>query len=230
MLPAQAANESGDRPWRALALGRHPATRSFLVFMDYSKLSTQELERLARSIHPGAWAIEPERPLSTLLGSCVAVCLFDPQTRMGGLNHFMLPNIRRSSHHDEVDTLLSGDYAMESLLNALLVKGAKKPRLQAKAFGGGTIINTDGPLMSIGQRNASFTKEWLDREGIPLLASDFLGPWSRKLLFLPATGDVFCRRMVTNMATADVIAREEKSYAETLLQKARPTDKKIELF
>ena len=197
--------------------------------MDYHKLSPLELERQARSIHPGAWAIEPAQPLSTLLGSCVAVCLFDPQSRVGGLNHFMLPNIRRSSH-DEVDSLLSGDYAMESLLNALLSRGAKKPRLQAKAFGGGTIINTEGPLMSIGQRNASFTKEWLGREGIPLLASDFLGPWSRKVLFLPATGDAYCRRMVTNMATAVVIAREEKSYADTLLQKTKPSDKKIELF
>jgi len=197
--------------------------------MDYSKLPSQEIERLARTIHPGAWAIEPERPLSTLLGSCVAVCLFDPQTHIGGLNHFMLPNIRRGSN-DDVDTLLSGSFAMESLLNALLQKGAKKVRLQAKAFGGGTIINTSGPSMSIGLRNAEFTKEWLEREGIPLLASDFLGPWSRKVLFLPATGDVFCRRMVTNMVTAETIAREEQTYASTLVQKPKSTEKKIELF
>ena len=197
--------------------------------MDYSKLSSQEIERLARTIHPGAWAIEPERPLATLLGSCVAVCLFDPHARVGGLNHFMLPNIRRGSN-DDVDTLLSGSYAMEALLNALLQRGAKKVRLQAKAFGGGTIINTSGPLMSIGTRNADFTKEWLQREGIPLLASDFLGPWSRKVLFVPTTGDAFCRRMVTNMATAEVIAREEKSYADTLVQKPKTTEKKIELF
>lgn len=197
--------------------------------MDYSKLPSQEIERLARTIHPGAWAIEPERPLSTLLGSCVAVCLFDPQSRVGGLNHFMLPTIRRGSN-DDVDSLLSGSYAMEALLNALLQRGAKKVRLQAKAFGGGTIINTSGPLMSIGVRNAEFTKEWLGREGIPLLAADFLGPWSRKVLFLPASGDVFCRRMVTNMATAEVITREEQSYATTLVQKTGSTDKKIELF
>ena len=197
--------------------------------MDYSKLSSQEIERLARTIHPGAWAIEPERPLATLLGSCVAVCLFDPHTRVGGLNHFMLPTIRRGSN-DDVDTLLSGSYAMEALLNALLQRGAKKVRLQAKAFGGGTIINTSGPMMSIGSRNADFTKEWLQREGIPLLASDFLGPWSRKVLFVPTTGDAFCRRMVTNMATAEVIAREEKSYADTLVQKPKTTEKKIELF
>ncbi len=196
--------------------------------MDYSKLPSKEIERLARTIHPGAWAIEPERPLATLLGSCVAVCLFDPQSRVGGLNHFMLPNIRRGQN-DDVDTLLSGDFAMESLLNALLMKGAKKMRLQAKAFGGGTIIDTTD-ARTIGMRNADFAKEWLHREGIPLLSSDFLGPWSRKVLFLPTTGDAFSRRMVTNMATADVIAREERAYAETLLQKQKPVANKVELF
>ncbi len=198
--------------------------------MDYSTLPSKEIERLSRAIHPGAWAIESERPMSTLLGSCVAVCLFDPQSRIGGLNHFMLPNMMRGQHGD-VDSLLSGDFAMESLLNALLQKGAKKVRLQAKAFGGGTIIDTrPGTSLSIGMRNANFTKEWLSREGISLLSSDFLGPWSRKVLFLPNTGDAYCRRIVTNMTTAEVIAREERAYAETLVQKAKPSENKIELF
>ena len=194
--------------------------------MDYSQLPSKEIERLSRNIHPGAWAIEVERPLSTLLGSCVAVCLFDPKMKIGGINHFMLPNMGRGGNKD-VDSLLSGDYAMESLLNAMLNKGAKKAQLQAKAFGGGTIIETS---LSIGMRNASFTKEWLAREGIPLKSSDFLGPWSRKVLFLPGTGDVFCRRLVTNMVTATEIDREERAYAATLVKKPATTDKKIELF
>jgi chemotaxis protein CheD len=194
--------------------------------MDYSQLPSKEIERLSRNIHPGAWAIEVERPLSTLLGSCVAVCLFDPKMKIGGINHFMLPNMARGKNND-VDSLLSGDYAMESLLNAMLNKGAKKAQLQAKAFGGGTIIETS---LSIGMRNASFTKEWLAREGIPLISSDFLGPWSRKVLFLPGTGDVFCRRLVTNMVTATEIDREERAYAATLVKKPATTDKKIELF
>ena len=197
--------------------------------MDYASLPAKEIERLAHSVHPGAWAIENERPLSTLLGSCVAVCLFDPALRIGGLNHFMLPDMGRSRNGD-VDSLLSGNFAMEALLNALLVKGAKKVRLQAKAFGGGTIIDTDGGSLSIGMRNANFTKEWLAREGIPLVSSDFLGPWSRKVLFLPSNGEAFCKRLVTNMAAADVIAREERAYAQSLRQQPKAVEKKIELF
>ena len=197
--------------------------------MDYSKLPAKEVERYARNVHPGAWSIDTELPLATLLGSCVAVCLFDPVLKIGGINHFMLPDMARSKHGD-IDSLLSGNFAMEALLNALLSRGAKKARLQAKAFGGGTIIDTDSGSLSIGMRNASFTKDWLKREGIPLLSSDFLGPWSRKIIFLPTTGDAFCKRMVTNMATAEVIAREERAYAETLQQKSQVPEKKIELF
>ncbi|WP_265943625.1 chemotaxis protein CheD [Dechloromonas sp. A34] len=188
--------------------------------MDYSKLRFQGIERLARSINPGTWAVESERPLSTLLGSCVAVCLVDSQTRIGGLNHFMLPNLRRNGNAP-LDALLFGSHAMEALLDALLQRGARKERLQAKAFGGGTIIDSGGESPSIGLRNAEFAKEWLARQGIPLLAADFLGPWSRKVLFLPITGEVFCRRLVTSMATAEVIAREEASYAAKLISAAK---------
>ena len=197
--------------------------------MDYASLPAKEIERYARNVQPGAWAVDAQQPLSTLLGSCVAVCLFDPLLKVGGINHFMLPDMGRSKHGD-VDSLLSGNFAMEALLNALLGKGAKKVRLQAKAFGGGTIIDTDAGSLSIGMRNANFAKEWLARESIPLKSSDFLGPWSRKIIFLPSNGEVFCKRLVTNMANAEVIAREERAYAETLLQKPKAVDKKIELF
>ena len=197
--------------------------------MDYASLPPREIERHARNIHPGAWTVDAQQPLMTLLGSCVAVCLFDPHLKIGGINHFMLPDMGRSRNGD-VDSLLSGNFAMEALLNALLGKGAKKVRLQAKAFGGGTIIDAGESSLSIGVRNANFAKEWLIREGIPLVSSDFLGPWSRKIIFLPFNGEVFCKRLVTNMATADVIAREEKAYADTLRQKTRTPDKKIELF
>jgi len=197
--------------------------------LDYASLPVKDIERFSRVVQPGAWLVDSEKPMSTLLGSCVAVCLFDPLLKIGGLNHFMLPDMGRSRYGD-IDSMLSGNFAMEALLNGLLTKGAKKVRLQAKAFGGGTIIDTDGGALSIGMRNANFAKEWLVREAIPLRSSDFLGPWSRKIIFLPFNGEAFCKRLVTNMANAEVIAREERAYARTLLQKAQTVDKRIELF
>ena len=195
---------------------------------DVVKLQAKEIERLARNVQPGAWSVDTEKPLSTLLGSCVAVCLFDPALKIGGINHFMLPEMGRSKYGD-VDSLLSGNFAMEALLNALLAQGARKARIQAKAFGGGTIIETSGQSLAIGQRNARFARDWLQREGIPIVASDFLGPWSRKVLFVPSNGDAWCKRIVTSHATAEVIAREERAYAATLAA-ARPQANNVELF
>jgi chemotaxis protein CheD len=197
--------------------------------LDYARLPVKEIERYARVVQPGAWLVDSDKPMATLLGSCVAVCLFDPLLKIGGINHFMLPEMGRRKNGD-VDSLLSGNFAMETLLNALLVKGAKKVRLQAKAFGGGTIIDTDGDSPSIGLRNANFAKEWLAREGIALCSSDFLGPWSRKIVFLPFNGEAFCKRLVTTMANAEVIAREERAYAQTLRQKPKAADRRVELF
>ena len=198
--------------------------------MDYAKLSSAEIERMARSIGPGGCIVEAARPISTLLGSCVAVCLFDPGAQVGGMNHFMLPQMSRSRHSDE-DVLLAGDACMEALLNAMLVRGAARHRIKAKAFGGGNVIECNLPsTLSIGKKNADFTCEWLDREGIPLLAKDFLGPWSRKVLFVPQSGDVWCKRMTTNLINAQALKREEEAYAASLLQKPPPAEKKIELF
>lgn len=185
----------------------------------------KDFERIARNINPGGWAIETSQPIATLLGSCVAVCLFDPKLRIGGMNHFLLPSSSRSS--SDVDVILNGDYSMEVLVNALLNKGAQKSRLVAKAFGGGTIISSI--KMAIGERNSSFAKEWLEREGIPLLASDFNGPWSRKVVFVPQTGDAFCRRIASTQANAEDVVKAEQAYESSLATKKEPP-KKIELF
>ena len=186
-----------------------------------------DFERIAKNIHPGGWGIESERPLATLLGSCVAVCMFDPVIRIGGMNHFLLPSCR-ASDNAEVDIILNGDYSMEVLVNGMLNKGAKKIRLVAKVFGGGNIlssINTD-----IGGRNSAFAFEWLECEGITLASSDCNGPWSRKVVFVPRTGDAFCRRIPTSETIASQAAKKELEYARLLEKKMQPREKNIWLF
>ncbi|MDK9724260.1 MAG: chemotaxis protein CheD [Sterolibacteriaceae bacterium MAG5] len=194
---------------------------------DLTHLTGKDFERIARNINPGGWAIETERPISTLLGSCVAVCLFDARLKIGGMNHFLLPS-RASGANADTDVILNGDFAMEVLVNALLNKGASKARLVAKAFGGGTIVSSI--RMAIGERNSEFAREWLEREGIPLVASDFSGPWSRKVIFVPQTGDAFCRRMPTTQATVTEVVKAEQEYEQSLILPKKPVEKKIELF
>lgn len=188
----------------------------------------RELERRARIINPGGWAVESERPITTLLGSCVAVCLYDPRLRLAGMNHFLLPS-RTKSAGDDDDVILAGDYSMEVLLNTMLAKGAQKQRLIAKAFGGGTIVTSI--LMAIGQRNAEFAQDWLDREGIPLTARDFGGAWSRKVIFTPDGGDAFCRRLPISQPGVQDVVNAERAYEQSLIRPTKPTgEKKIELF
>jgi chemotaxis protein CheD len=188
-----------------------------------SGFTGKDFERLAMNINPGGWAVETERPISTLLGSCVAVCLYDPKLLLGGMNHFLLPS-KKVGGSDDTDVVLAGDYAMEVLVNAMLAKGAHKNRLVAKAFGGGNIVSSI--RMAIGDRNAEFATEWLAREGIPLTASDFGGPWSRKVLCVPVTGEAFCRRSPVNQSVAEAV-KAEAAYEQSLI--AAKT-KKIELF
>lgn len=199
--------------------------------MDYTQLPSREIERLSWNIKPGEWAVERQRPISTLLGSCVAVCLYDSGLPIAGMNHFMLPRMNKGAHADE-DVLLAGDACMEALLNALLKHGAAKHRMKAKAFGGGAVIDANLPAaLSIGKRNADFARQWLAREGIPLVASDFLGPWSRKVLLVPANGDAYCRRMTSSLINADSLRREEQACAEALHTRTTAlAERKVELF
>lgn len=183
----------------------------------------RELERTARTIGPGGWAVESERPIATLLGSCVAVCLWDTGLRIGGMNHFMLPRSNGRHTRSDIDTLLCGDYAMETLLNGMLGRGGRRGRLQAKVFGGGAVV-AGLTHVHIGEQNATFARDWLTRENIPLVASDLLGRWSRKVILDPSTGDAFCRR---GEEVASSLIHAEQRYERTL-QKPRRTN--IELF
>jgi chemotaxis protein CheD len=197
--------------------------------MNEADSSGRALESQARHIHPGEWALDNNRPIATLLGSCVSVCLFDPQLRFGGLNHFMLP-VRTRNTDNEYDSLLRGDYAMEVLINAMLSRGAKKQRMMAKAFGGGNVVKS--LLKSIGQGNIDFTRAWLEREGIALTASDLGGPWARKIVFDPGNGAAYCRRIASGQALSAQIAQAETDYEDRLMNAAKKpaAGPAIELF
>lgn len=192
-----------------------------------AQISSQAMELAARKILPGGWAVEQNKPLATLLGSCVAVCLFDPVLKIGGMNHFMLPS-GKPGGNTEHDALLRGDYSMEVLVNALLGRGAQKKRLVAKAFGGGRVIASI--KTSIGENNIRFTREWLEREDIPLLCHDFGGPWPRKVLFEPGSGTAWCKRILNGSALSGEVVKSETLYVQTLDRPVVDTGKKIELF
>lgn len=125
---------------------------------------------------------DPSVVLSTLLGSCVAACIWDPVAGIGGMNHFLLPG--RSAALD-YEARRHGVHAMELLVNALLGRGARRDRLEAKLFGGARLIDR---LTDIGRQNADFAEQFLAAEGIRHAGGSLRGENGRKIQFWPVSG------------------------------------------
>ncbi|MEW9921882.1 chemotaxis protein CheD [Marimonas sp. MJW-29] len=125
---------------------------------------------------------DPDATISTLLGSCVACCLWDPVARVGGMNHMLLAVHPKGGIQSES---LSGVNAMELLINDLLKLGAMRHRLMAKAFGGARMISG---LSDIGPANCAFAKAYLEREGIECVSESLGGELARHVVFVPTTG------------------------------------------
>lgn len=125
---------------------------------------------------------EPNVVLSTVLGSCVAACLRDPEAGVGGMNHFLLPG-GDTSGRQEADRY--GAYLMELLINGLLKRGARRDRIEAKLFGGARMLQG---LSDIGAQNSAFAREFLANEGIRILAENLGGTHGRRLEFFPVSG------------------------------------------
>jgi chemotaxis protein CheD len=130
-----------------------------------------------------ATSVEPAE-INTLLGSCVAVCLFDPELRGGGMNHIMLPGNARDTRSTRF-----GVQAMELLINDLLNKGGVKRRFVAKAFGGATVLS-GLKFANVGDDNVKFVQDFLAFEKIPLVAGRLGGLNGLHVYFRTDTGDV----------------------------------------
>jgi chemotaxis protein CheD len=139
---------------------------------------------------------EPRAELSTVLGSCVALCLFDPEARLGGMNHFLLAQPPANAGTDRVDEFY-GTYLMELLVNQMLSKGARKSRLRAHLYGG---ANVNRNMMRIGSANADFARRFVENEGIELVRADLGGTSARRVDFRPSSGQVRCRAVEDRFA------------------------------
>jgi len=124
--------------------------------------------------------------VSTILGSCVAVCLFDATTKIGGINHYMLPFWNGQG----LASPKYGNIAIERLLEKMIALGCKKSNIRAKVFGGGEVIETNIAQFKIGQRNIELAMEALDDLKIPIVAKSVGGKLGRKIEFNTETGEV----------------------------------------
>jgi len=152
-------------------------------------------------IAPGEYCTMPQGGvIATLLGSCVAACLFDPIAGVAGMNHFLLSNRRyaRDLPFPETEAGRYGIQAMELLINDMLQAGARRSRLRAKVFGGASIINASqvgDNFACVGAVNSRFIQEFLATERIPLLTADLGGEHGRVIYFDTRDYAVYVRKI-----------------------------------
>jgi chemotaxis protein CheD len=193
---------AGSRLAHLKAQSRKPGEASFFYYDAHFKNE-------AVKILPGEYFVYDEDMLiQTTLGSCIAACLYDRNAKVGGMNHFMLPE-------GSGDSGRYGSYAMELLINEMMKRGASRMTMEAKVFGGGQVVS-GMTTMNVGERNTTFVMEYLKTERIPVVSKDVLDIYPRKVCFLPGSG----KAMVKRLAPTNTEALQAQDRAA--VQKAVP--------
>ena len=188
----------GSRLERLKSQARKPGEASFFFYDAHFKND-------AVKILPGEYFVHNEDMLiMTTLGSCIAACLWDRHARVGGMNHFMLPE-------GAGDSGRYGSYAMELLINEMMKRGASRGGMEAKVFGGGQVISGMTSI-NVGERNTQFVLDYLRTERIPVLSKDVLDVYPRKVCFLPASGKAMVKRLAPS--NTDALVAQDRAAAQ----------------
>jgi chemotaxis protein CheD len=202
-------------------------------------MSNASVEQLAKNIYydrtfdcdaakilPGEYFVTPKDMLIvTVLGSCVSACIRDRTTGIGGMNHFMLPDSSSDVDSPVSASMRYGTYAMEVLINELLKSGARRENLEAKVFGGGSVLR-GFVAINVGERNAQFVRNYLKAESIRVVAEDLNDIHPRKVYFFPRSGKVLVKKL--KQLNNNTLVNREQDYAHRLHSK--PVAGDIELF
>jgi len=161
----------------------------------------------------------------TVLGSCVAACMRDRHSGIGGMNHFMLPDCGGDSSNPLSASMRYGAYAMEVLINQLFKAGVRRENLEAKVFGGGSVLKGITTI-NVGERNAQFVRDFLWTENIRIVAEDLNDIYPRKVYYFPQTGKVLVKKF--RQLNNNTIVKREQDYASRL--KTNEVSGEIALF
>jgi chemotaxis protein CheD len=173
---------TGSRLAQLKAQARKPGEASFFYYDPNFQFD-------AVKVLPGEYFVSEENLLIvTVLGSCIAACIWDSRAQVGGMNHFMLPD------GDGDGGGRYGSYAMELLINEMMKKGARREFMQAKIFGGGQVMHSF-TSMNVGERNTKFVLDYLQTERIPVVSQDVLDIYPRKVCYFPQTGKAMVKRL-----------------------------------
>lgn len=173
----------------------------------------------------GVFASKEPKVVRTLLGSCVAACLYDPVAQVGGMNHFMLPD---GESQPGADSARFGVHAMEVLVNEIMKLGGDRRRLQAKVFGGADVVDSLRSSSGVGQRNSEFVRTFLRTEGITLVGERLGGRSPLEVRFHTGTGKALVREAGLE-SMREARAQEEK-YKQSIKKPVPKPEDDVTLF
>ena len=162
----------------------------------------------------------------TTLGSCISACIRDRVSGIGGMNHFMLPASMDADGWKSTSLSAAtryGNFAMEHLINVILKNGGLRQNLEVKLFGGGRILAN---MTDVGMRNIEFVRDYVQTEGLRVVAEDVGDIYPRMVVYFPSTGKVRVKRL--RSLHNNVIIEEEICYISTV--ESKPVGGEIELF
>lgn len=181
--------------------------------------------REAVKVLPGEFFVHDEDVLvMTTLGSCIAACLWDRESKVGGMNHFLLPD-GGGGGGDASGRY--GQFAMDLLIGELVKRGANRGTMEAKVFGGGAVIGGMSSL-NVGERNTQFVLDYLRTERITVVSKDVLDVYPRKVCFLPASGKAMVKRLATT--NTDALLAQERAAAARAAARGGSAGGTVDLF
>ena len=205
----------------------HPLPRALQGFENIRRYRDAQGQAIAKLL-PGDYYVTCEdEVLDTVLGSCVSACIRNPRTRIGGMNHFMLP--RPSGHaNDNWDAVAGratryGSASMEQLINRILAAGGTRADLEVKVFGGGRVLAS---MTDVGNHNVAFVRDFLKNEGLRIVAEDVGDTCPRHVQYFPVSGRVRVRHL--SRAQEETIVSKEQQYMRGL--EKEPDAGSIDLF
>jgi len=190
-----------------------------------SEIKKKGTSKKETSIHIGEYhASKVPTIIYTLLGSCVAVCLYDRKKKIGGMNHILLPGSASMSTFN--DCARYGINAMELLISRIIRLGGEKKNLTSKIFGGANLLPSIPYERCVGKKNVLFVLNFLAQSSIPVLSQDVGGNDSRKIFFHTDTGDVFLRRSLS-IHYQNILDQEKKALKSVQKNKYKPDNEII---
>ena len=197
-------------------MSRRPGVASFFFFDAHFRNE-------AVKVLPGEYFVfEEEILIMTTLGSCIAACIWDRERRIGGMNHFMLPEGGGAA-----DSGRYGSYAMELLINELIKRGATRSTMEAKVFGGGAVVSGMNSL-NVGERNTKFVLDYLHTERITVVSKDVMDIYARKVCFLPVSGKALVKRLAST--NTEMLVAQERAASRAAAAPAQTGGGSVDLF